>query len=548
MSGEHDYDPTKPYMAGTLPRPVGFDSTVLHFYEVQSEDTRALEIYCYTDAFSYAPGERVRFHVSTTAPHFSLEVQRDGAEPVTLHRQERIAGARHQTPADCSATGCGWPVAHELEIPSDWPSGFHRVFVTAERGGSTQRHEHFFVVRPEGAARRSRLLLLHPTATWTAYNAWGGSSHYGGICGPEGNDRSSRLSILRPFERGFVWLPEGAPRIPLRGPVPPGAASLYPNNDYAFSRGYGKLYAAASYATYQRPFLVWGERQGFSFDHVTQHDLHFRPELMDGYPCVVMCGHDEYWTRPMREAIDRFVDAGGRVARFAGNFMWQIRLEDEGHTQVCHWGADDPVEGTEDHALLTGCWEDVRLDWPGARTMGLNASSGIYSRIAGAGPRASGGFTVYRPEHWALAGTDLYYGDVFGNDHLIAAYEVDGVNYTFRDGLPYPVGDDGAPENLEIVAMAPATTGADPRPHEGSVYFVTEDDTRSVALIRTGAVTEQTMEKHRRGSGMVASFERGGGSVFNAASCEWVSGLIGRDPFTERITRNVLERFGTDPT
>ena len=28
-----------------------------------------------------APGERVRFHVSTTAPHFALEVQRDGAEP-----------------------------------------------------------------------------------------------------------------------------------------------------------------------------------------------------------------------------------------------------------------------------------------------------------------------------------------------------------------------------------------------------------------------------------------------------------------------------------
>jgi hypothetical protein len=42
---------------------------------------------------------------------------------------------------------------------------------------------------------------------------------------------------------------------------------------------------------------------------------------------------------------------------------------------------------------------------------------------------------------------------------------------------------------------------------------------------------------------MMAGFTRGRGAVFNAASCEWVSGLIHRDVFTERITRNVLERF-----
>jgi hypothetical protein len=35
----------------------------------------------------------------------------------------------------------------------------------------------------------------------------------------------------------------------------------------------------------------------------------------------------------------------------------------------------------------------------------------------------------------------------------------------------------------------------------------------------------------------------GKGSVFNAASCEWVAGLIARDPFVEKVTCNVLERF-----
>ncbi len=64
-----------------------------------------------------------------------------------------------------------------------------------------------------------------------------------------------------------------------------------------------------------------------------------------------------------------------------------------------------------------------------------------------------GGFTVYRPDHWALAGTDLYYGDILGGAAKVLGYEVDGLDYTVRDGLPYPTFTDGAPEPIEIVAM-----------------------------------------------------------------------------------------------
>ena len=40
------------------------------------------------------------------------------------------------------------------------------------------------------------------------------------------------------------------------------------------------------------------------------------------------------------------VERGGHVARFAGNFMWQTRLEDEGRRQVCYKyraRAEDPI-------------------------------------------------------------------------------------------------------------------------------------------------------------------------------------------------------------
>ena len=38
-------------------------------------------------------------------------------------------------------------------------------------------------------------------------------------------------------------------------------------------------------------------------------------------------------------------------------------------------------------------------------------------------------------------------------------------------------------------------------------------------------------------------FPRGKGIVFHAGTREWVAGLIADDPFVERITRNVLDRF-----
>ena len=36
------------------------------------------------------------------------------------------------------------------------------------------------------------------------------------------------------------------------------------------------------------------------------------------------------------DRIDAFVDRGGGLARFGGNFLWQVRLSGEGHTQFCY--------------------------------------------------------------------------------------------------------------------------------------------------------------------------------------------------------------------
>ncbi|MBL8584040.1 MAG: hypothetical protein JNL61_17675, partial [Rhizobiaceae bacterium] len=338
----------------------------------------------------------------------------------------------------------------------------------------------------------------------------------------------------------------GAPRI-CADPLPEfGDAPRYPMKEWAFANGFGQYYAAAGWAQFDRHFVVWAEKEGYELDFITQTDLHYRPQLLDAYPCVTVVGHDEYWTREMRLAIEAYVENGGHLARFGANFLWQIRLEDDGRTQVCHKFKaidEDPVAGTDKAHLLSTAWEDRDVRWPGASTVGVNGLHGLYASWGGFAPHGQKGFTVYRPEHWAFAGTGLHYADIFGDKERIFAYEVDGLDYTFRHGLPYPVPVDGQPDTIEILAMAPAVLAEDEPAGEGFRYYVRSSDHEGLVKCVTGEITPEGLARYKYGAGMMVHMPRGKGEVLTAATCEWVMGLKRGDLFTQKITRNVLDRF-----
>ena len=182
--------------------------------------------------------------------------------------------------------------------------------------------------------------------------------------------------------------------------------------------------------------------------------------------------------------------------------------------------------------------------------MGLTGMGGTYNRYGVAAPRSSGGFTVYRPEHWVFEGTDLYYGDLLGGMPVnLATFELDSVEYVIRRGLPYPTFEDGAPETLEILAMAPAVRGEEDR-FGGQVPL---NGPMREALATADALGDTLPAHHRelegRGAGMIATFTRGKGEVFNGGSTEWPRALELRDPFVVKIATNVLDRFsGREPS
>lgn len=511
------------------------------------EEAGIAAAWCYSDRRSYDAGERVSLCISSNLPAIAVRVYRDGLHSDTLIEWEKIDTVFQPTPATAYMSGCGWQETLSIELPQDAVPGAY--LVELRHPGSKEFEpplgHHIFFVRAANRPQKGAILLVASTCTWTAYNDWGGASHYRGLHPDYPQGACPTLSTSRPWARGQVWLPADAPRICSK--IRPRKPSL-PNQDsknWAYANGYGRYYASTGWATFERPFVVWAEGEGYEVHVVPQDDLEFNPAITDNYGCMAFIGHDEYWSRPMRETVDAFVDRGGKVARFAANFMWQVRIEENNGRQVCYkyLARDrDPLR-EENPELMTGAWEDPRVGYPGAETFGVNALRGIYAGVYSMAPRSSRGFNVFRHKHWALEGTGLGYADMFGDESNIFCFEVDGLDYNFVDGLPVPCHTDGAPQGLQIIAMNWATKAEYGLEEHSSYHWLSDADARFTASVLEGNEEQPAVERHSRGNGMVVSFERGKGEVFCAGTCEWVNGLIEKDFYVERITRNVLNRF-----
>ena len=145
-------------------------------------------------------------------------------------------------------------------------------------------------------------------------------------------------------------------------------------------------------------------------------------------------------------------------------------------------------------------------------TFGLNATQRALCRMGRLRPRGVRGFPVYRPEHWAFAGTGLYYGDLLGAEGHAFGYEVDGLDYIIRGGLPEPTETSGAPQGLQILALglsslkeeavriSPPTTDSYPTTTRNSLprFWLGDDGDAAV-------------ERVKRGAGMIVNFPRGTG-------------------------------------
>ena len=497
----------------------------------------------YSEQPSYLPGEVARICTSTAATSYDVVVERWGATRETMWSATGLAGVEQPTPPDADAAGCGWDVTVEIPIGAGWRSGFHLVTLTAHGAPEGRAVGHAgFVVR--AGATRARALLVLATNTWNAYNDWGGRSLYTG---------GHEVSFRRPWGRGMLVRPEterddrkARPRRFREDPDVDG--EIYQR--YRFEHGYPGYMGSAGWFTYDRQFVEWAERAGFELDYAVTSDLELVAGVTDGYALVIGAGHDEYWSAAGRDTVERFVADGGNYASFSGNTMfWQVRLERDGTSMVCHkYSAHttDPIAATQPEAT-TGMWCDPITRRPERGFLGASSMYGLYSRFGMATPRGVAGFVVYRDDHWLLAGTGLRYGDVLGADDGVVGYENVGTRLALDDhNLPVAVADaaiatDVLPPSVEVVAVTPVSNlamGEYPKSiaaldDQGDLEFIAE---------RTYGGGADAMARVRHGNAVILTCRPAGdagGTVVTVGSTDWVFGLAG-DRAVATVTANVL--------
>ncbi len=437
----------------------------------------------YTGKVSYAPGEEITLHVSTNLPTFAAEITRHGLKPEKVWEQQDVAGKEYPVPEDSSSMGCRWPQALTLKIPAGWRSGYYQVRLHGVRPAATPAEAPtpaeascFFVLRAAEPGRTSRILLQLSTNTYNAYNNWGGFSLY--AYNGRGGNQGHQVSFQRP--------------------------------------------PASQFSNWEQPFVEWAERSGFTFEYAANSDLEFHPEILQHYRLVLSVGHDEYWSAPMRDHLEKFIGGGGNVAFFSGNTCcWQVRSSPDGQTLTC-WKQNfpsDPVYGARaGYASLSSLWSHHLVQRPENQLTGVGFLWGGYHKSHGQLMDGSGAFTVHRPDHWIYQGTGLKRADSFGAKDTIVGYECDGCEIDWKEGLPFPTHRDGTPDTFEILASAPAQW----HPDDCQWY--------------------ERWENGRKGNAVLGVYQRGG-TVFTCGSTDWAHGLRGGDPMVDRITRNILEKL-----
>ena len=381
----------------------------------------------YASEVSVLPGEDVHLHVSTNdGDRYRIEVYRlgwyggSGARLLTCLPScgGDKAGQRLGSGQADPITGvvrANWPVTDTISLPSSSVSGYYYALLRLTSGGEdTGARGHVpFIVR-DIPARRSQILVQVPTNTWQAYNPWSGKSLY-----PfNSTDRAPAVRVS--FDRPLAFTAQGP-----------------------FDWEYNLV-----------RFL---EREGYDLSYQANVDTDRRPESLLEHRLVIVAGHDEYWSKRMRDAFTVARARGTNLAFTNSNASyWQIRYEDGGRTIVGYKeAAPDPEP---DPSLKTVRFRHLVPPRPECQLMGV-----LFYRIR---PSQSGpvDYTVTdaaRTDPW-FAGTGFVPGDkvldVVGNewDSLPEAPTPEGC---VKPGLVSLFHFEGAPQNADAVKFT-APNGA----------------------------------------------------------------------------------------
>jgi hypothetical protein len=267
---------------------------------------------------------------------------------------------------------------------------------------------------------------------------------------------------------------------------------------------------------------AWLAQMGFPFECITDAELDGDKGLLRRFSVLMICGHSEYWTWAMRDAVRSHLDHGGRVLSMSGNTLyWRVSTDEERVAlearKVSAAGGEwlPPEEWGErwhsDDGRAGGTWS--LLGEPTHEVLGLDMQ-GMIDDGSGA---CFAPFRVLAPDHFLMTtpeGVPVTERGTIGerclNGPMASGYEV--------DAAPSTVGTGPLPPGMEVLASAVGQHLIEP----------------------AGRVGDQ-------GADIVYWRRPGGGEVVNLGSIA-VSGALAVDPGIAALVRNALAHFGVVPS
>jgi len=441
-----------------------------------------------------------------------------GAEHVFTHAPQQY-GAIHFHEDDLH--DAGWNADFELTVPPGLRSG---IYAARLRAGSEEDYVPFFVLPPKGVAT-APIAFLVPTNSYLAY----------------ANDHMSvdaeliELATCRPVVLGRQDLHKHIHREL--------GNSLYDLH----SDGSGVCYSG-----WQRPLLTvrpkyhhsfghvwqfnadlhlidWLVAKGFEVDIVTDRDLHDEGvDLLSRYRTVVTGSHPEYTTSAMLDAIEMYLQRGGRLMYMGGNgFYWvtgynpenphMIEIRRHGGTEM--WTAEPGEHYLGFTGEMGGLWRNrgrapQKIVGVGFVAQGLDVSS-YYRR---------------KPDSFTAGGSWIFEG--IGDDELIGAFGLCG----------------GGAAGLELDWYQPSLGS----PAHAYLLASSEGHTNFMLEVRENFGT--TMPSHGGDAqpnvraDLVYFTTPSDGGVFSTGSIAWCGSLSHNnyENNVSRITENVLRRFSSE--
>ncbi|MDX6283630.1 MAG: hypothetical protein QOH03_4701, partial [Kribbellaceae bacterium] len=202
------------------------------------------------------------------------EIWRQDGVP-TVVQQASVTGGTANGHDLRMTSAADWTMTATIPIDAAWIPGTYLIKVS---GGGFASYAPL-TIRDDSGAKHD-LLIQQATATWQAYNNYGGVSFYTSLA-----TGSGRLTFDRPYAEG---------------------------------QGSGQ------YLPLEQGLVFWAESKGLDVTYWTDEDLdEFGGQLADRARTIFLPGHDEYYSLLMRAALSQAIAGGVNVGNLGANTAYR---------------------------------------------------------------------------------------------------------------------------------------------------------------------------------------------------------------------------------